>query len=175
MLAIAISAVDYVEQSGQNKCHRRVCVNSIGIFCYICSWTKQGLRYTIILLIPFLFYQGKCMSWVYSSHCGITYIWPFMVFFIGLIFAYGITGSGKTHTMTGTPSDSGLLPRCLDVIFNSLGELQAPKYVSLLVYVHVVFCCHAISASQLTLRVYIVQQKYNYSFFSIPIFTTLKL
>ena len=50
--------------------------------------------------------------------------------FAGLIFAYGITGSGKTHTMTGTPSDSGLLPRCLDVIFNSIGELQAPKYVS---------------------------------------------
>ena len=48
----------------------------------------------------------------------------------GLVFAYGITGSGKTHTMTGTPSDSGLLPRCLDVIFNSIGELQAPKYVS---------------------------------------------
>ena len=48
----------------------------------------------------------------------------------GLIFAYGITGSGKTHTMTGMPSDSGLLPRCLDVIFNSIGELQAPKYVS---------------------------------------------
>ncbi|KAM7444744.1 Kinesin-like protein kif23 [Porites harrisoni] len=47
----------------------------------------------------------------------------------GLVFAYGITGSGKTHTMTGTPSDSGLLPRCLDVIFNSIGELQAPKYV----------------------------------------------
>lgn len=47
----------------------------------------------------------------------------------GLIFAYGITGSGKTHTMTGTPSDSGLLPRCLDVIFNSIGELQSPKYV----------------------------------------------
>lgn len=47
----------------------------------------------------------------------------------GLIFAYGITGSGKTHTMTGMPSDSGLLPRCLDVIFNSIGELQAPKYV----------------------------------------------
>ena len=49
---------------------------------------------------------------------------------LGLIFAYGITGSGKTHTMTGTPSDSGLLPRCLDVIFNSIGELQSPKYVS---------------------------------------------
>ena len=31
--------------------------------------------------------------------------------------------------MTGTPSDSGLLPRCLDVIFNTIGELQSAKYV----------------------------------------------
>ena len=50
----------------------------------------------------------------------------------GLIFTYGITGSGKTHTMTGSPSDSGLLPRCLDVIFNSIGELQAARYVSVI-------------------------------------------
>ena len=42
---------------------------------------------------------------------------------------YGITGSGKTYTMQGTPGDGGILPRCLDVLFNSLGELQARKYV----------------------------------------------
>ncbi|XP_014666565.1 PREDICTED: kinesin-like protein KIF23 [Priapulus caudatus] len=47
----------------------------------------------------------------------------------GLLFTYGITGSGKTHAMTGTPQDGGILPRCLDVIFNSIGELQAYKYV----------------------------------------------
>ncbi|EDO27285.1 predicted protein, partial [Nematostella vectensis] len=47
----------------------------------------------------------------------------------GLIFAYGITGSGKTHTMTGTPSDSGLLPRCLDVIFNSIAEYQTGTFI----------------------------------------------
>ncbi|EDO32926.1 predicted protein [Nematostella vectensis] len=47
----------------------------------------------------------------------------------GLIFAYGITGSGKTHTMTGTPSDSGLLPRCLDVIFNSIAEYQTDTFI----------------------------------------------
>ncbi|KAK3754440.1 hypothetical protein QZH41_009230, partial [Actinostola sp. cb2023] len=47
----------------------------------------------------------------------------------GLIFAYGITGSGKTHTMTGIPSNSGLLPRCLDVIFNSIIELQTESCV----------------------------------------------
>ncbi|XP_033624809.1 kinesin-like protein KIF23 isoform X1 [Asterias rubens] len=46
-----------------------------------------------------------------------------------LLFMYGITGSGKTYTMQGTPGDGGILPRCLDVLFNSLGELQARKYV----------------------------------------------
>lgn len=43
---------------------------------------------------------------------------------------YGITGSGKTHTMNGSPSDSGVLPRCLDVIFNSIGSLQTNRCVS---------------------------------------------
>ncbi|XP_077173791.1 kinesin-like protein KIF23 isoform X8 [Paroedura picta] len=47
----------------------------------------------------------------------------------GLLFTYGVTGSGKTHTMTGSPGDGGLLPRCLDMIFNSLGPLQAKRYV----------------------------------------------
>ena len=32
--------------------------------------------------------------------------------------------------MTGAPQDQGVLPRCLDVLFNSIGELQARKYVS---------------------------------------------
>ncbi|XP_035825557.1 kinesin-like protein KIF23 isoform X2 [Aplysia californica] len=47
----------------------------------------------------------------------------------GLLFTYGITGSGKTYTMTGVPQDQGILPRCLDVLFNSIGELQSKKYV----------------------------------------------
>ncbi|CAH1789923.1 unnamed protein product [Owenia fusiformis] len=47
----------------------------------------------------------------------------------GLLFAYGITSSGKTHTMTGHPHDQGILPRCLDVLFNSLEEQQTKKYV----------------------------------------------
>ena len=48
----------------------------------------------------------------------------------GLLFAYGITNSGKTYTMTGEPDAPGILPRCLDVIFNSIAEVQAPKFVS---------------------------------------------
>ncbi|XP_053526120.1 kinesin-like protein KIF23 isoform X4 [Artibeus jamaicensis] len=47
----------------------------------------------------------------------------------GLLFTYGVTGSGKTHTMTGSLGAGGLLPRCLDMIFNSIGSFQAKRYV----------------------------------------------
>ncbi|XP_010626012.1 kinesin-like protein KIF23 isoform X1 [Fukomys damarensis] len=47
----------------------------------------------------------------------------------GLLFTYGVTGSGKTHTMTGSPGEAGLLPRCLKMIFNSVGPFQAKRYV----------------------------------------------
>ena len=46
----------------------------------------------------------------------------------GLLFTYGITSSGKTYTLTGNPKDCGILPRCLDVLFNSIEEFQARKY-----------------------------------------------
>ncbi|KAG8440814.1 hypothetical protein GDO86_006523 [Hymenochirus boettgeri] len=47
----------------------------------------------------------------------------------GLLFTYGVTGSGKTYTMTGSPGEGGLLPRCLSMIFNSIGKYQAKRYV----------------------------------------------
>ena len=50
---------------------------------------------------------------------------------VGLLFTYGITSSGKTYTMTGTGDDQGILPRCLDMVFNSIDCVQARKYVSL--------------------------------------------
>ncbi|XP_076626871.1 kinesin-like protein KIF23 isoform X1 [Colletes latitarsis] len=47
----------------------------------------------------------------------------------GLLFTYGVTGSGKTYTMTGEPQDVGIMPRCLDVIFNSIANYQTKKFV----------------------------------------------
>lgn len=46
-----------------------------------------------------------------------------------LLFTYGITGSGKTFTMTGDQQESGIMPRCLDVVFNSISNYQAKKFV----------------------------------------------
>ncbi|VDP37324.1 unnamed protein product [Schistosoma margrebowiei] len=46
----------------------------------------------------------------------------------GLLFTYGVTGSGKTYSMEGSSKDPGILPRSLDVIFNSIGQFQTKKY-----------------------------------------------
>uniref|UniRef100_A0A1I7S3T9 Kinesin-like protein n=1 Tax=Bursaphelenchus xylophilus TaxID=6326 RepID=A0A1I7S3T9_BURXY len=47
-----------------------------------------------------------------------------------LLFTYGVTGSGKTFTMTGTGvgDNSGIIPRSVDVLFNSIKN-QADKCV----------------------------------------------
>ncbi|XP_028968368.1 kinesin-like protein KIF23 [Galendromus occidentalis] len=46
-----------------------------------------------------------------------------------LIFVNGVEASGKTHTLIGTPEDAGILPRALDVLFNSIPpNLQAMKF-----------------------------------------------
>lgn len=54
----------------------------------------------------------------------------------GLIFAYGVTNSGKTYTIQGGSGrdgkeESGLLPRSLDVVFNSIEGLESKANVSL--------------------------------------------
>ncbi|KAH9968742.1 P-loop containing nucleoside triphosphate hydrolase protein [Russula dissimulans] len=45
----------------------------------------------------------------------------------GLLFAYGVTNSGKTYTMQGGSQESsaGILPRTVDVLFNSIERLQS--------------------------------------------------
>ncbi|KAH7883877.1 kinesin-domain-containing protein, partial [Phlebopus sp. FC_14] len=44
----------------------------------------------------------------------------------GLLFAYGVTNSGKTYTIQGghEPGSAGILPRTLDVVFNSVEGLH---------------------------------------------------
>lgn len=47
----------------------------------------------------------------------------------GLLFTYGVTGSGKTFTMTGEPQNCGILPRALNIIFKTINDFQAHKYI----------------------------------------------
>jgi kinesin family member 20 len=54
----------------------------------------------------------------------------------GLLFAYGVTNSGKTHTMQGgnDAASAGIIPRIFDVIFNSIATLQSDGRVSCSTY-----------------------------------------
>ena len=40
--------------------------------------------------------------------------------FTTTVFAYGSTGSGKTHTISGTEESPGVLPRAVDLLFERL-------------------------------------------------------
>uniref|UniRef100_A0A673KNC1 Kinesin-like protein n=1 Tax=Sinocyclocheilus rhinocerous TaxID=307959 RepID=A0A673KNC1_9TELE len=70
-----------------------------------------------------------------TTHC-VVYVWRYSIIAEDvileekncLLFTYGVTGSGKTYTMTGSPGQGGLLPRSLDMIFNSIGPYQAKRY-----------------------------------------------
>lgn len=46
-----------------------------------------------------------------------------------LLYAYGVTNSGKTYTIQGgaEEGEAGLLPRAIDVIFNSITGLQSDR------------------------------------------------
>jgi kinesin family member C1 len=44
------------------------------------------------------------------------------------IFAYGQTGSGKTHTIMGTESDLGMIPRSVQQIFNQADRLAKDQW-----------------------------------------------
>jgi kinesin family member 20 len=51
----------------------------------------------------------------------------------GLLFTYGVTNSGKTYTIQGGKEEgsAGILPRTLDVIFNSIDGLHGTGKVSM--------------------------------------------
>ncbi|KAB0794107.1 hypothetical protein PPYR_13727 [Photinus pyralis] len=47
----------------------------------------------------------------------------------GLLFTYGVTGSGKTYTLNGDQANPGIMPSCINTLFNSISHLQAYKFL----------------------------------------------
>ncbi|XP_062376652.1 kinesin-like protein KIF20A [Sardina pilchardus] len=41
-----------------------------------------------------------------------------------LLFSYGVTNAGKTHTIQGSAKDPGILPRALDIVFQHISGRQ---------------------------------------------------
>ncbi|GLI66731.1 hypothetical protein VaNZ11_010672 [Volvox africanus] len=52
----------------------------------------------------------------------------------GTIFAYGVTSSGKTHTMMGTDVDPGVVPRVLRELFSQIASAKMSALPGLLSY-----------------------------------------
>ncbi|WVQ71595.1 hypothetical protein IAR50_001135 [Cryptococcus sp. DSM 104548] len=53
------------------------------------------------------------------------------------IFAYGVTGAGKTHTMQGTKEDPGLIPRAVNAILERQAELSTSTVEVYMSYVEI--------------------------------------
>jgi kinesin family protein C1 len=45
------------------------------------------------------------------------------------IFAYGQTGAGKTYTMQGTQEEPGLIPRSVNLIFNTIDTYKKDGFL----------------------------------------------
>lgn len=52
--------------------------------------------------------------------------------------------------MTGSPGEGGLLPRSLDMIFNSIGPFQAKRFVRLNSFVFVLFFLQSEAFTEIT-------------------------
>ncbi len=49
-----------------------------------------------------------------------------------VLFAYGVTSClRKTHMTNGENQDGGLIPHCMDVIFNSIVQNQVVSFILL--------------------------------------------
>lgn len=88
---------------------------------------RSGTSKDVIFSFKKVFDESVCQKEVFET-IGLPLVKSLLEGRNGLLFAYGVTGSGKTHTMNGEPQDGGIMPRSLDVIFNSIAHYQAKKY-----------------------------------------------
>ena len=85
----------------------KICKKSIDVIDVMSKWTKT-----------------KCNEELWKSACFISHLRGVMDGYNGTIFAYGQTGTGKTHTMVGKEESDelrGVIPRAFGHVFRNLG------------------------------------------------------
>ncbi|KAJ9479784.1 Kinesin-like protein KIP2 [Pseudozyma hubeiensis] len=55
----------------------------------------------------------------------------------GTVFAYGQTGSGKTHTMSGSDSEPGVIPRAVEQVFQMIKDEPDREYLLRVSYLEI--------------------------------------
>lgn len=57
--------------------------------------------------------------------------------FNGTVFAYGMTGSGKTHSMQGTDTDPGIIPLAIDSLFSLISTQPDRDFIVKVSYLEI--------------------------------------
>lgn len=91
--------------------------------------TKKRYEFILILCIH-VFLSNILLYFTFKvfDHIGMPLLRGLVQGKDGLLFTYGVTGSGKTYTMTGERNNAGITPRCIDTLFNTIGDCQIPKF-----------------------------------------------
>lgn len=63
-----------------------------------------------------------------------------MRFWLGTVFAYGQTSSGKTHTMRGSKAEPGVIPLAIYDLFDIIQQVEVPFHHLLVSLMHGVVC-----------------------------------
>ena len=82
--------------------------------------TNNPLKISYLIIV--MHFSNSTQEMVYRD-LGLPLLSQALDGFNGTIFAYGQTGSGKSHSMTGTESDRGIIPR----LNNDLWSLTKEK------------------------------------------------
>ena len=112
--------------------------------------------------LPFerVFVPGETQAAVYQEVASDT-VQDVLNGFNGTIFAYGQTGTGKTHTMMGErgdPQQRGIIPRVVEQLFDSIAEQAGEQTTTVTVEYLEVYreslkdLCAAVGGPKLTIR-----------------------
>jgi len=113
-----------IQSNSESSCIKVVSDTEIQIYC---SPDERGISREGQFSYKKIFTEYESQDVVFQN-MGLPLIEQLLAGKSSLIFAYGISGSGKSYTMTGNQEDGGIVGRCFDVIFNSIQNYQAGRY-----------------------------------------------
>lgn len=111
-------------QSNAESCIKVLSDTELQIYC---SPDERGVSKEGQFNYKKIFTDYETQEMVFQE-LGLPLVEQLLVGKSSLIFAYGISGSGKSYTMTGSQEDGGIVGRCFDVIFNSIQDFQARRF-----------------------------------------------
>ncbi|VVC44885.1 Kinesin motor domain, conserved site,P-loop containing nucleoside triphosphate hydrolase,Kinesin motor [Cinara cedri] len=113
-----------VEHTVESSCVKVVSETDLQIYCLP---NERGTSRECQFSYKKIFSQYETQDMVFQD-LGLPLVEQLLKGKSSLLLAYGISGSGKSYTMTGNQEDDGIVGRSFDVIFNSIKDYQARKF-----------------------------------------------